>query len=86
MNEPRSLDSIANEVLHELATLIAAEVTTKLAQSQAHTLRPCLRNVDQAAVYLGRPARAVRHLIHQGLPTVWTRKMIRTGCQASVEA
>jgi len=63
---------IANEFLRALAVLIAKEVSARLAlpQSQSQQARRLL-SVDQAAVYLGRTPRAVRHMIQQGaLPTV----------------
>jgi len=74
MNETSNVASISHEFLRVLAVFIAAEVSAKLTQSQAQPLRPRLLTVDQAAGYLGRTTKAVRHLIHQG-----SFPLVRTG-------
>ena len=71
MNTPRDLDQIFREFINALVARIATDVSAQIAAAQG--VRPRLLSVEQAAVYLGRTDKAVRHLIVSGaFPAVRT--------------
>jgi excisionase family DNA binding protein len=62
MESKSDLAGTGNLGLDTLADAIAARVAARLNQSEA----PRLLNVDEAATYLGRTPRALRHMIAGG--------------------
>jgi hypothetical protein len=56
-----------DNVAHAIADAVVARLTPLL---ESRTLVPRLLTVAQAAIYLGRTEKAVRHLVRDGLPCV----------------
>jgi hypothetical protein len=64
LSSPRSLETIFQDFINALAARIATHVSARLNAEQ--NIRPRLMSVKDAAYYISRTEKSVRHLASQG--------------------